>query len=149
MGGARTDALRALASKHGVSMFTVLSVCLGILLRRYTGHDDVVFTVPVARRQRLRIHELVGHLASVVPLRMRITRDPVLAELLTTTHADITDACEHAGLDRVAEAADAVHATQHSPRWLSPCCPVSTGSPPPAALPCAGPTPTPARRRPS
>lgn len=103
-------ALREFANTRGVSVFTALSAVLSVLLQRYTGHDDVVFTFPAARRANLETHELVGYLVTMVPLRARLHGDPVVSDVLSRLHTDISDAYEHAamGIDRVAELTGAV-----------------------------------------
>lgn len=111
LGARRTRQLEELGARHGTTLFTTLALALSVLLQRYTGQDDLVFTFPVARREELDTHELVAYLVTMVPLRVRLDGDPLAGDLLAGLHADIAEAYEHAALplERIVDAVGAAH----------------------------------------
>ena len=67
-----TDRVKAFSSQHGVTVFTVLIAALQVLVRRYTGQDDVMVFASVANRNRSEIKDLIGLFAQLVVLRTNL-----------------------------------------------------------------------------
>ncbi|MFD9698184.1 amino acid adenylation domain-containing protein [Lentzea sp. NPDC059081] len=88
--------LRETALANGTTVFAVLASALSLLLRRYTGQDDVVLGFPVARH--LQDEPLVGYLGNTVPMRITIDDNATVSELLTVAHEAITSSRELADL---------------------------------------------------
>lgn len=91
-----TGAVRALAVRSGASPFTVVSAAVCAALLRYTGRDDFVAGVPVARRDREGLAGLVGLLLDMVPVRMDLSGNPTFRELVGRTRKAVLGAVGHA-----------------------------------------------------
>ncbi|MFF2650667.1 amino acid adenylation domain-containing protein [Streptomyces sp. NPDC058045] len=86
-GGELVARLGALATRHGITMNTVVQSAWGILLARLTGRDDVVFGATVSGRppQVPGVERMIGMFINALPVRMRLRpgapADSVLAGL--------------------------------------------------------------------
>ncbi|HEX7335226.1 MAG TPA: amino acid adenylation domain-containing protein [Pyrinomonadaceae bacterium] len=71
---AATQALHALARKHGLTMHTIVQGAWALLLNRYSSETDVVFgDVVSGRPSELRgIEKMIGMFINVLPVRMKI-----------------------------------------------------------------------------
>ena len=65
-------ALRALAREERGTTYTVLLAAYLVLLRGYTGEEDLVVGSYVAGRTRPELERLVGSLANTLVLRFRV-----------------------------------------------------------------------------
>ncbi|HEU0052646.1 MAG TPA: condensation domain-containing protein, partial [Longimicrobium sp.] len=103
-----TERLRALARREHATLYAVVAAAFALLLRRYTGEDDVLVGTMLANRPRPELEQLVGFFANTLPLRVRLDGDPSVAELVRRAHAAAVGAQEHASLpfDRIVEIAD-------------------------------------------
>ncbi|SCE78278.1 non-ribosomal peptide synthetase [Micromonospora mirobrigensis] len=70
----RTDRLRQVAERYGLSLATVARGCWALLLSRYAGTDDVVVgvTVPGRSGDLPGVERMVGLLINTLPLRVRV-----------------------------------------------------------------------------
>jgi amino acid adenylation domain-containing protein len=82
-------ALGALGKEHGATTYMALLAVFGVLLRRYSGQDDVVIGVPMANRDRAEVEPLIGFFVNTLPVRVDLTGDPDFTELLYR----VRDAC--------------------------------------------------------
>jgi amino acid adenylation domain-containing protein/non-ribosomal peptide synthase protein (TIGR01720 family) len=73
-GAGETASLLEFAAAHRLTLNTLVQGAWAILLRRYSGRDDVVFGVTVSVRppEILRAEEIVGVLINTVPARVRV-----------------------------------------------------------------------------
>ena len=62
--------LRAIGQSVGATLFQVLATTWAVLLGRYSGQDDVVFSTATDLRQRPEFETVVGY--SLTPLVLRI-----------------------------------------------------------------------------
>ncbi len=74
--------LRALAQRHGATLFMVLLAAFQTLLLRLTGQCDVVVGSPIANRNREETERLIGFFANTLVLRADLSGDPAFAQLL-------------------------------------------------------------------
>ncbi|MBD5634693.1 MAG: AMP-binding protein, partial [Candidatus Eremiobacteraeota bacterium] len=88
-------ALRALARRQNVTLFSILFASYATLLHRYTAQNDIVIGVPVEGRDHPDLESVVGYFASTLPVRARFSGDPTFAETSARTHATILAALEH------------------------------------------------------
>jgi len=100
-----TDALRALARTHQVTFSTVFEALWALVLRRYSGQDDVVFGRITAGRPAdlAAVDQIVGLFVNSVPVRINCQDCPTFAELLDKLHTDHLrmQAYEHVGLAEI------------------------------------------------
>ena len=81
------SALRQLATRHEVTLNTILQAAWAIVLSRYSGHDDVVFGATRACRRTAcdgdgSVDAMVGLFMNVLPVRVRIDFDAQIADWL-------------------------------------------------------------------
>ena len=67
----RSD-LQTLARRLGATPFMVLLTVFGLLLRRYSGQQDIVVGTPVAGRQRPELDDLIGFFVNTLVLRLSL-----------------------------------------------------------------------------
>jgi amino acid adenylation domain-containing protein len=82
-------ALRRLCRDHDATPFMAIMTALAVLLRRWTGQDDVVIGVPVNTRGEAGVDSVIGFFVNTVPVRVRLTGGSSFGELLDT----VREAC--------------------------------------------------------
>ena len=80
-----TEGLRALARRHGATLYMTLLAAFQVLLARHAGQDDVLIGSPIAGRPRTELEGLIGFFANTVVLRGELAGDPTFCELLRRT----------------------------------------------------------------
>ena len=80
----QTDALRAFAARHGITLNTVVQGAFALLLGRYAGEDRVVFGATRACRHTPvpASPELIGLLINTLPIRVNLLSDQLLVPWL-------------------------------------------------------------------
>jgi len=98
--------LRALARRHGVTLYMTVLAGWAATLGRLASQDEVVIGSPVAGRNRPEIEPLVGFFVNTLALRIDLGGEPTVAELLARTRAQVLAAQAHQDLpfDQVVEA---------------------------------------------
>ncbi len=69
-----------------------------VLLRRYTGHQDLVLGTPVANRGRAELEQLVGLFLNTLVLRCDLSGNPTFRELLGRVRRTALEAYGHQDL---------------------------------------------------
>ncbi|MBS4095819.1 MAG: amino acid adenylation domain-containing protein [Sulfuricella sp.] len=87
--------LVALGRESGATLFMTLLAGFAVLLRRYTGHDDLIVGTPIANRNRPEVEALVGFFANTLPLRCDLTGDPDFRTLLRRVQGVTVEAYEN------------------------------------------------------
>lgn len=82
MDKAEADSLRQLSRAEGVTMFMTLAAAFALLLRRYSGQEEVVMGTPVAGRTRREVEGLIGFFVNTLVLRADLRGEPTFRELL-------------------------------------------------------------------
>ncbi|HVR96608.1 MAG TPA: amino acid adenylation domain-containing protein, partial [Thermoanaerobaculia bacterium] len=67
--GAPLAGLKALADSEGATLFMVLLAAFELLLRRYTGQDDLAVGASVANREPSEVEPLIGFFVNTVVMR--------------------------------------------------------------------------------
>jgi amino acid adenylation domain-containing protein len=100
-----SEQVAAFARERSTTVFTVLVAAWQALLSRWSEQDDFCVGVPVARRDRPDLREVVGPVLTTLPVRARLTGDPSFAELVDRTHATLVDCYANGGLpfERIVE----------------------------------------------
>ena len=109
--------LKALATRHGATLFMVLQVGWSLLLGRLSGQDDVVIGTPVANRRRSELEGLIGFFVNTLALRTRIDPGQTVAQLLQTVRRQTLSAFGHQDVpfEQVVEAVQPTRSLAHSP----------------------------------
>ncbi|HEX8559853.1 MAG TPA: amino acid adenylation domain-containing protein [Pyrinomonadaceae bacterium] len=76
------DALRELARREGVTMFTLALAAYKALLHRYTAQGRILVGSTFANRNRPELQNMVGYLLNLIVLDTDVTGDPTFRELL-------------------------------------------------------------------
>ena len=84
-------AVRELARRKGVTLFSTLLAAFQIALSRWTGVTDIVVGTPVANRSKQAVRETMGYCSGIVPLRGRVERDRTFSDALRTVHQASVD----------------------------------------------------------
>ncbi|WP_152249801.1 non-ribosomal peptide synthetase [Xanthomonas maliensis] len=110
-------ALRALSQQHGVTPFMTLLAAWALLLQRYSGQSEVVIGTPLAGRDRTELEPLIGFFVNTVALRIDLSGQPSLAQLLQRVREAVLQAQAHQDLpfDRVIEAVRPARTLAHAP----------------------------------
>ena len=94
--------VEAFARGRAASPFTVLLAGFGVLVRRYTGAEDVLCSVPVTGRSAAA-ERAIGYFGNTLLLRMRVRPDDTFATLVDAVRDTVLGGIAHqtAGIDRV------------------------------------------------
>ncbi len=87
--------LRELGRQHQVTLFMVMNTAYALLLGRYSRQDDVVIGIPMANRSNKDLENMVGFFVNTLPLRIDISGNPNLPELLHQVRNVALDAFTH------------------------------------------------------
>ncbi len=92
------DALHAFAQKNESTFFMVLLVAYAVLLKTYTGQDDILIGAPVSGRDRKETENLMGCFVNMLVFRTNLAGNPSMQDLMTQVKATTVDAYEHQDL---------------------------------------------------
>ena len=92
---ALVDKLRDTGRREGATLFMTLLAAFQLLLKRYTGQDDVVVGSPVAGRTRPETEGLIGFFVNMLVLRSQLSGNPTFRELLARVRETALAAYEH------------------------------------------------------
>ncbi|MBV9788615.1 MAG: hypothetical protein JOZ51_10605, partial [Chloroflexi bacterium] len=81
---ATTHALNAIVRQHQLTLNTIIQGAWALLQSRYTGTDDILFGIIVTARPATLpgIERMVGPIANVLPVRLRVAADTPLLSWL-------------------------------------------------------------------
>jgi amino acid adenylation domain-containing protein len=74
--------LRALARRLDSTLYMVMFAGFAILMSRLTGKRDIVLGTPYANRPRKEMEDILGYFVNTLPLRIDLSGNPTLAELV-------------------------------------------------------------------
>ena len=90
-----TAALRRLGQRHGTTLYQTLLASWALLLSRLSGQEDLMIGTPTANRDHGQTQDLIGFFVNALPLRIDLSGNPTVAELLARTRATALDALAH------------------------------------------------------
>jgi hypothetical protein len=88
-------ALKTLSQSEGVTLFVTLLAAFQVLLRYYTGRDDMIVGTDSANRNRAEVEPLIGFFVNQLVMRTDLSGDPSFLELLQRTRATAWEAYAH------------------------------------------------------
>ncbi|MEV6694566.1 amino acid adenylation domain-containing protein [Micromonospora sp. NPDC051196] len=92
------DAVRDLATRHDVTLFTAVAAGLSAVLARHTGQGDIAFGAAIAHRDRPEFEDLLGFFVNTVVLRTDLSDDPFFTDLLAQVQETALQARENQDL---------------------------------------------------
>jgi len=109
--------LRMLSQREGLTLFMTLLTSFQILLACYSGQDDIVVGTDVANRNRAEIENLIGFFVNQLVLRIDLSGNPTLRELLQRSGKTALQAYVHQDVpfEKLVEALNPERSTQLSP----------------------------------
>ncbi|RSZ60356.1 non-ribosomal peptide synthase/polyketide synthase [Massilia atriviolacea] len=110
-------ALKALAHKHGSTLYMTLLAAWSALCARLAGQDEVVIGSPVANRTRVELEPLIGFFVNTLSLRIDVSANPSVSELLAQVRETVLQAQSHQDVpfEQVVEALNPQRTLAHSP----------------------------------
>jgi amino acid adenylation domain-containing protein len=110
-------ALQALSQHAGVTLFMTLLAAFTVLLQRYTGQDDIVVGAPSAGRTQVETESLIGCFFNTLVLRIDVTRNPSVRELLSRVREVCLEAYAHQDVpfEMLVEVLQPARALRHTP----------------------------------
>jgi non-ribosomal peptide synthetase component F len=87
--------LRGLARGQDTTLFTALVAACTLLLRRWTGQDDIAVGTVSSGREHPELERLVGFFVNTVTLRSTVDESASFRELLGAVHGTVRDAFAH------------------------------------------------------
>ena len=76
------ERVKALGEREGATLFMTQLAAFAVLLRRYSGQEDVVIASPVANRGRVELESVIGFLVNTLALRVDLEGEPSFEELV-------------------------------------------------------------------
>ncbi|WP_145723585.1 condensation domain-containing protein, partial [Mesorhizobium tianshanense] len=112
-----TRGLKRLSRQHGTTLFMTVLAAWAAVLSRLSGQDDLVIGVPSANRGRREIEELIGFFVNTLALRLDLSDEPSVSELLERTRRTALAAQEHQDLpfEQVVEIVQPPRHLDHTP----------------------------------
>ncbi|MEA5363472.1 non-ribosomal peptide synthase/polyketide synthase [Amycolatopsis sp., V23-08] len=87
--------LRRLAADRDTTLFTALAAACQLVLRRWSGQDDVAVGTITSGRDHPEVQHLVGMFVNTVVLRSRLDGQQDFGEVLTAVRRTVLDAFAH------------------------------------------------------
>src|SRR6185503_543406 len=103
---ALTESLREVSNREGCTLFMTLLAAFQVMLRCYSGTDDVVVGTDVANRNRGETEGLIGFFVNQLVMRTDLSGDPSFREVLARVRETALGAYAHQDLpfDKLVEA---------------------------------------------
>ncbi|MEM6252546.1 MAG: amino acid adenylation domain-containing protein [Cyanobacteria bacterium P01_D01_bin.156] len=93
-----SEQLKSLASRHQVTLFTLLLTTFKVLLHRYTNSDDIVVGSDIANRDRTETEGLIGLLVNTLVFRSDLSNNPRFSDLLNQVRETVVNGLAHQDL---------------------------------------------------
>jgi len=95
LAGATIAKLEALGATCRSGLVGVLYAAAALYLARIAGERDIVLGIPIANRVGNLLRRSTGFVSNVVPLRLRVSLDQQVSELVRETGVRLRDALRH------------------------------------------------------
>jgi amino acid adenylation domain-containing protein len=95
LGRELSDAVRALATREGITPFVLLLTAYQVLLHRYTGQNKIIVGTPTYGRDRPEFSNVAGYFINMIPLKAAFDDDPTVRELLAQMRQVVVEGIQH------------------------------------------------------
>ncbi len=111
------ESLRLLSRQEGVTLFMTMLAAFLVMLRRYTGQDDLSVGTAVANRRMREIERLIGMIVNNLVLRTDLSSNPTFRELVGRVRSCTLEAYANEDLpfDKVVEVLKPIRNLSHNP----------------------------------
>ena len=89
---AQTEALKELSRREGMTLFMTMLSGFVLLLKLYTGEDDIVVGSTYANRERADVEKLIGILVNTLVLRVNLSGAVTFKDVMTLVREVCLDA---------------------------------------------------------
>ncbi|KRB71687.1 non-ribosomal peptide synthetase [Noviherbaspirillum sp. Root189] len=112
-----TAALKDLGQRHGTTLFMTMMTAWSVVLARLSGQSDLVIGTPTANRLRAEIEPLIGFFVNTLAIRLDLSGNPTLEQLLLRVKSQALAAQENQDLpfEQVVELVRPPRSMAHSP----------------------------------
>nr|WP_282183129.1 non-ribosomal peptide synthetase [Photorhabdus hindustanensis] len=112
-----TKSLKILSEQHGVTLFMTLLAAWATVLSRLSGQEDLVIGTPSAGRGRQEVESLIGFFVNTLALRIDLSGELNVTELLARVRQTALEAQEHQDLpfEQVVEIVQPPRRLAHTP----------------------------------
>ncbi|WP_387464671.1 amino acid adenylation domain-containing protein, partial [Photorhabdus sp. RM323S] len=112
-----TQSFKRLSEQQGVTLFMTLLAAWATVLSRLSGQEDLVIGTPSAGRGRQEVESLIGFFVNTLALRMDLSGEPNMTELLARVRQTALAAQEHQDLpfEQVVEIVQPPRRLAHTP----------------------------------
>ncbi|CAG8999283.1 MAG: Tyrocidine synthase 3 [Candidatus Celerinatantimonas neptuna] len=112
-----TRKLNELSQHYGCTLYMTLLASWSLLMGRLSGQDDVVIGSPIAGRTRTEVEGLIGMFVNTQALRIDLSGEPDVGELLSRVKQVSLDAQMHQDIpfEQVVEVVSPSRSLSHSP----------------------------------
>ncbi|KAK3807086.1 MAG: hypothetical protein J3Q66DRAFT_392743 [Benniella sp.] len=112
-----TRMLKQLCQQHGVTLYMALLAAWGCVLSRMSGQDDIVIGSPSANRNHRQIESLIGFFLNTLALRIDLSGEPTIRQVLERVRKVSLDAQNHQDLpfEQVVDIVQPPRSLSHSP----------------------------------
>ncbi|MCP3390761.1 amino acid adenylation domain-containing protein [Bradyrhizobium sp. CCGB12] len=109
--------VRRLGQSHRASPFMIVLAAWAAVLSRLSGQTDIVIGTPTANRNRPEIEGLIGFFVNMLAVRVDLSAEPSVAELLRRVRAAALAAQDHQDLpfEQVVEIAQPLRRLEQTP----------------------------------
>ena len=113
------ERIRGFARSEGVTPFMTMLAAHFVLLHRYSGAGEVIVGSGMANRRLRELDPMLGMFINTVALRVGLTDDPTVSELLSRVRAAVLEAQENQDVPfpRVVEAVAPARSSSHTPLY--------------------------------
>jgi len=84
-----------LSRATGSTPYVFMLAVFQILLRRYTGQEDILIGTPMSGRHTTELQQIIGYFVNQVILRSQFQGNPTVEELLDIVRQQVVDALDH------------------------------------------------------
>lgn len=93
-----TDALTEFSGKHACTFNMTALAALKMLIRHYTGQNDIYVGTLLAGRERIELEPLIGLFINTIVFRTDLSGDPTFPELLARVRQTVEEGLTHQDL---------------------------------------------------
>jgi amino acid adenylation domain-containing protein/FkbM family methyltransferase len=89
------EALKELSRRESVSLVMTLMTALNIVLARYSGRDEAIIGAPIAGRDQIETHSLIGVFVNTLVVRTDLSGNPTIREAIARVKQVVLGAFAH------------------------------------------------------